>query len=401
MNELKILLSKVEIIGLKYEKLKNENSFNIFSILRNIGDEVNLHSRFLFELLNPKGTHRKGNQFLESFLNKLEIFDFNLEDSLYLTREKWKIDLLIRNTNQAIIIENKVWANDQPEQLYRYYKKVKELGYTDIKIIYLTLDGSGPDEHSIKKLPKEFIENSLSNISYDFHINTWIEENIEKSARNPSLREGLIQYQNILNQLTGKTMANDETKELLELLSSGSYILEAFKIAKNWIHINWHTEWEFWVELENKIKTKYSLLETQKYSVDYLNSVYHKSKYRKPYYGLMAEIFKIDDDSVCIYVERGLGDLYYGITIVRDGLRKQEFQNLYPEFSKAVSEISEISNNWWMGYNHFEPRINFTSFSNDETISLISQNQRKERIEDIFLVMDDYIEEVKKIKTRD
>ncbi len=61
MTNLEILIKKIELIEFKYRKLKemesNSSRFNIFSILRDSSDEVNLHSKFIYELLNPLGSH--------------------------------------------------------------------------------------------------------------------------------------------------------------------------------------------------------------------------------------------------------------------------------------------------------------------------------------------------------
>jgi hypothetical protein len=64
---LQILLEKASIIKLRQEALKPESTFNIFQILRSGHEEVGLHSRFLYELLNPKGSHGMGDIFLRHF----------------------------------------------------------------------------------------------------------------------------------------------------------------------------------------------------------------------------------------------------------------------------------------------------------------------------------------------
>lgn len=73
------LFEAVKQIHLKYRPLleSKEHSFNIFSILRREHDEVNLHSRFLFELLNPQGTHQQKGAFLALFLQQLKLPRFS------------------------------------------------------------------------------------------------------------------------------------------------------------------------------------------------------------------------------------------------------------------------------------------------------------------------------------
>ena len=64
------LFSKVQTISNLYAKLaeRHDDGFNIFEIMRMQSDEVHLHSRFIAELLNPKGTHGLGKTYLQLFL---------------------------------------------------------------------------------------------------------------------------------------------------------------------------------------------------------------------------------------------------------------------------------------------------------------------------------------------
>ena len=135
MNEFNELLEKAGIIDFSFKKLRDDDRFNIFTILRNRDEEVGLHSRFLFELLNPKGSHNKQDEFLKLWLDVLEITDFSL-DNVLARRERGSIDILLTNRNrQAIIIENKIWAEDQLNQLERYHTHVSRLGFKILKVV--------------------------------------------------------------------------------------------------------------------------------------------------------------------------------------------------------------------------------------------------------------------------
>ena len=48
-------------------RLRGEN-FNVFRVLRIEGNEDKLHSRFIAELLNPRGSHDQGDAFRRFFL---------------------------------------------------------------------------------------------------------------------------------------------------------------------------------------------------------------------------------------------------------------------------------------------------------------------------------------------
>ena len=143
----------------------------------------------------------------------------------------------MQNNRQAIVIENKIWAEDQDRQLERYHEVMIGEDYQDINIIYLTLDGKEPDAESLGKLK---LDEDVRLISYSYDIYKWIEHCIEISSRNPSLREPLIQYQKIINELTGKTMSDDRSKEVIELLSENDNIIKAQLIEKNWVHVRKH-----------------------------------------------------------------------------------------------------------------------------------------------------------------
>ena len=150
-------LEKLSNSYVKHQKLNqlSLNSFNIFSILRKPNDEVNLHSRFIFELLNPNGSHQQGDRFLKLFFQEL-----NLEQeshSYEVFREKFNIDILLTSQYRAIIIENKIDTQDHSNQLSNYYQRIQEEGYSKNQIVffYLTLFEDEPNEVKMRKKIRE------------------------------------------------------------------------------------------------------------------------------------------------------------------------------------------------------------------------------------------------------
>ncbi|MGB1216819.1 MAG: PD-(D/E)XK nuclease family protein [Saprospiraceae bacterium] len=218
---MEFLLEKIGIINMKYEKLEENDQFNIFPILRKLHDEVHLHSQFIFELLNPNGSHNKGTIFLESFLEEIKIDSFELEE-IEVEKELYNIDILINNKHQAIIVENKIRAKDQDKQIERYYNLIKEQGFREIKIVYLKPFEENPSKESLGDLPSEVIEKELIVISYHKEILNWIEKCISISTRHPALRETLIQYSNVVKEITNQGMSEDKEKEVIELLSKNN-----------------------------------------------------------------------------------------------------------------------------------------------------------------------------------
>src|SRR6056297_1174792 len=76
MNDLKTIeqiLYEVQTISESYDRVAEATgeNFNIFSVLKIETDEVTTHSRFIAELLNPKGAHGQKDRFLKIFMNIL------------------------------------------------------------------------------------------------------------------------------------------------------------------------------------------------------------------------------------------------------------------------------------------------------------------------------------------
>ena len=160
--KIELLLQRIKDINNKYDqftKLTGEN-FNVFSVL-GLGSAENSHSLFIAELLNPQGSHGQQDLYLNLFFKPLvEYFnlinDHHINTTAKITTEKYigeinkdydqggRIDILIEYPNHPeknIIIENKIYAGDQHQQLYRYANAPE---YKDARIIYLTLGGTKP-----------------------------------------------------------------------------------------------------------------------------------------------------------------------------------------------------------------------------------------------------------------
>ncbi len=163
MDKLSHLIQELNLLRKHYDLLRDQNEkFNIFTALHKKHDERRLHSRFLAVLLNPEGSHGLGHIFLAHFLERQEIsFDYSraiVFPKEHDYREYAHIDILILNkrSQQAIIIENKIYARDsntssggQLERYYRYVCDEQHIPDAGISIFYLTLDGHTPSDESI------------------------------------------------------------------------------------------------------------------------------------------------------------------------------------------------------------------------------------------------------------
>lgn len=221
MEKLKELFNDVNYI-LQEEKIKKEESlrrgerFNMFQVCGVDHYEV-MHSAIIASFLDPKGNHGQRDKFLKAFISIVDD-KTGIETSScsvyteYVTNEG-RIDILIEDKKgKGIIIENKVYAADQWEQLKRYDKFSKDkYGEGNYAIYYLTLDEHDASDYSGKGI-------NYTRISYKEHILNWIEECIKESATTPLIRETLIQYRNHIKQLTNQDMDTMNKEALIDTM---------------------------------------------------------------------------------------------------------------------------------------------------------------------------------------
>ena len=252
MNDIINILNQVRIVSRKIkeqrkEKFERGENYNIFNDLGFMSDEVHLHSMFLANLLNPKGSHGQRGKFLEAFLKMLQkSFPAISADSLeidttiasvevekYIGRqtdsEGGRIDIYLTDGKHSIIIENKIYAVDQHHQMLRYWNYGMSQKGNDTEksfvLIYLTLDGCSPSKDS---LGEDLKENNIVCLSYKSDIRRWLDRCVELASRTPLVRETINQYIRTIDILTNNVMGDN--KELLDILCKEENLDAVFDI---------------------------------------------------------------------------------------------------------------------------------------------------------------------------
>ena len=211
----RLLLKEAALLYEKHEARRPRPSFNVFSVLRTESDEVNLHSRFLHALLDYRKPAEENRENLTDFLRHVGVGDFE-QRGIRVEREPGNIDILITNdAGQAVVIENKIWAGDRPEQLLRYHTTLTEQGYGRIHLLYLTPYGHDPSEDSAGNL-------SYKTISYRDKLPPWLERCQQRAYDEPELRESVAQYRQLIRRLTGTDFGEVYMNELMALCLEGS-----------------------------------------------------------------------------------------------------------------------------------------------------------------------------------
>jgi len=225
----------------EFEKLQNKqkqrglNNYNLLTAVLSPFDEVRMHSRMIYSLLNPSGEHFQGTLFLEKFLKILNVEGFGVSDlnldNCSVFKEYENIDLYITDGTKHIIIENKVHAGDQKNQIKRYIELIKkeheEAQAADILVLYLTLDGKIPSQWSLGCLRiqgnnifrDESKEAHYKSIQYKAEIMAWLDECQHEVQNITNLNQAVAAYKDVVK------MINKEYKG--KAMSLADYITES------------------------------------------------------------------------------------------------------------------------------------------------------------------------------
>lgn len=399
-DNLKIFLENLSLIHKKHEILNSVNDgFNIFSILRNESDEVNLHSRFISELFKNK---KYGKVFFKLFLEEVgiqmgKIENLEIEVSLeHQFNSLSRIDILIEikssTARKAIVIENKIYAEDQWEQLQRYFNGMINKGYKkeEIEIVYLTLHGNSPSKESLGVILNE---EDIKKISYEENIINWIEKCCKEVVLVPVIRETLIQYNQLLVKLTNKKSGEfmDDLKELL--LRNKEYLKVAHTIPDVLTEIRKELQFKFWNLLENEMKRLENLYSLKKeelsnlyennedYSRENISKYYSNQKNNK-FYGLMYLIYedKIQKNNLYLRIEVQ-NNVYWGLRLIN---KDNDFNiNVSSDYlEKILLNLKFERTQCWLGWKHLKTlnnkEINFKNF--DLELIEILQDDEKAKV---------------------
>ena len=245
------------------ERVKNGDYFNVFNVLGLSTNETRTHSAFLAELLNPYGSHGMGDLFLKRFLTYTHIEDLHLDtQNAYVEVERsigeidedyehgGRIDIIVESTGgKGIIIENKIYAVDQPKQLVRYHNYA-ESTYGDYRLLYLSLDKGEASIDSTRGNNVQLVagEDYLS-VTYRNEILTWLCDCLEELPQNKVVFIILKQYIDLLKQLTYQMEENNIVLDVLKKEENWACTLEVLKNADSWKE-------EVWNEFANILKER-------------------------------------------------------------------------------------------------------------------------------------------------
>jgi len=414
IKNIKYLLRDINIVRKKFEEReKNEDNFNMFTILRKESDEVYLHSRFLSALLDPNGPHRLGTVFLDLFLKRLdskfvydekslEVYPNNLNRSEY---KEIDICFIDRVTKKAVMVENKIYHEDTNHedkgQLENYYGRLIEedkIPEDGIEVYYLTLDGHEPSEDSVKlsgKYPK--LQDKVKCISYSVEILEWLRTIVKECYNKPSLRESIIQYIKIVENMTNNDISIDERKEITSIIGMNEdNLMSAKLLIDNFDHVKWHTTYDFYIELESELRNRgFEIL--HKPVEDEITNLVHGGPIKRK----VDLVFTVRKGEIPVWIRADFTDwLYWGVC--ND---KEDTVKVSKEISSKIKYFVSDNNDFtqediWLCWKYFgesdNEKIYFPDFSEEGTFRLISPQYRKMMIQRLVNEIEAFINEVLK-----
>ena len=263
------------------QRAMGKHDYNIFTLFHGFSDEVNLHSNFIASLLDPNGDHYKGDLFLKLFLETCGIDDFSIDTSRATVFKEFKhIDIYISDGKKHIILENKVYAKDQPTQIARYIETIiqnKDAEDEDIYVLYLHPDGELPDKQSFgdfyAKLLGENPSIKFKVISYGKEILEWIDKCKNEVSNLTDLNIFLSQYKDVIEMIYDRYKRIDEmeTANLVEIFKENYTAVS--EIANNYQEMRKKIIDKFFKNVKENLEKDEAIKGT--YSIE-LNSVAYR-----------------------------------------------------------------------------------------------------------------------------
>ncbi|MDY2585410.1 PD-(D/E)XK nuclease family protein [Helicobacter sp.] len=241
-------------------KRSGNNDFNPYLEMWSKSNEVKLHSALICGFLNPLGEHYQGDVFLETFLESVGLKAWFGDTNNARVYKEYKIidisiDIFITNGNRHIIIENKIKAGDQPQQIERYIEKIakgeskeQSVSYENIAVLYLAPYKRNPSKDSLGEweIQGDYLVNGdnqvrFKAITYEKEILKWIENSQAKVGCITNLNAALLFYKDVVQIIT-KTKENtmsiehfltdnnmeENMKMVYEILKNRENIIETY-----------------------------------------------------------------------------------------------------------------------------------------------------------------------------
>ena len=338
-----------------YEKSKDylyedSSRFNLLSIIEKDRDEAHIHSKVLYNLLSQNWGKIDKETFLTLFLKEIGIEDEIIYNEKWeVSREKvfdldtikGRLDFEIKSKDYIYIIEMKIDAGDQPEQLMRYQKFAKEQ-HKKYKIFYLTLDGHNASKKSVGEEDSEEIKKvEYTNISFKEEILNWLEKCLDLVKGKENKSTCINQYIASINKILGEK--NTKIKD--NILKSSEDIKNAITIYKK-LNENLQKVLEsFFEELNKKLEDIGSKVI---YNKNYINNYY--CAYRldtdvEDWPGIFIVLDEVKSKSLYFVIKIEIASKLFGSFGFIE--KKDNYEEKMPEFKYFERDVKKEAPNFY------------------------------------------------------
>lgn len=407
MSDIEMLLSQIKQI-LEIQRsmpVQPGKNFNVFSLLGCERQEVNVHCRMLYELLNPSGSHGCGDIFLKSFFERVLQKPYP-KSGATIRREasigrtsgvSGRIDLLIEGSGLCYPIEVKVDAPDQPAQIARYNSFAKKQA-KESQVFYLTMDGSKPSEDSTGG------DSDLAQcISFYEDIHDWLLCCVELAWQIPMVVGTIRQYANLIETLNPFRKEDAFMEAICKTIGmSKNNYQAAAAIEEVMTSVRTKMICQVFSEIDDFLSARLEKVDST-YEED--SQFYYQPRKSSYYPEATYRIKKFGEVSICLTVE--LWDrLYYGVTITNaDDEWLSEFDISWAEafdnnawkeqMKKRVSKTDDSCFVWSLYLPPMENPIDFTNCTG-RYADLFDPEEHKRIMENIFAEFDANLDSIKK-----
>ena len=344
-----------------YEKSKDylyedSSRYNLLSIIEKDRDEAHVHSKVIYSLLSQNWGKIDKETFLTLFLKEIGIEDeiiynekweVSREKEYQLDEKKARPDFVIESQHYIYIVEMKIDADDQPEQL-KNYKKIaegekKRKNKKEYKLFYLTLDGHNASKKSTGE--EENLEENqkveYTNISFTEEILNWLGKCLDLVKGKENKSACINQYIATVNEILGK----EKVKIKDNILKSSEDIKTAITIYKK-LNENLQKVLEsFFEELNKKLEDIGSKVI---YNKNYINNYY--CAYRldtdvEDWPGIFIVLDEVKSKSLYFVIKIEIASKLFGSFGFIE--KKDNYEEKMPEFKYFERDVKKEAPNFY------------------------------------------------------
>lgn len=350
------------------EASNTKYGFNVFSILRRDDEEVGLHSKFLAELLSPTGSHGM-DTFQKLFIDQVVNVAVENQDGerlplcsnqLYTCqtevaiKNSGRIDIILKNHENIIVIENKIHAADQRKQLQRYYEACKNMDYKSENIYILYLNKYGDPVSTYGKGNLKDID--FAQINYKEDMTNWLDACIAEARPYPHIEHTLLQYRRLIGKLTGDTRSAKMKQAHIELLYQKDNFKLAHELSESLVSFQIDLQKKVWEELKITLESKgynFSFCDKDLQVYDFSKAInnYYKAKNSSKLYGIQCKIGSSKQHDIHCFIQINQ-NIYYGMTVSQGAMRLQypdAFIDLAKSINRLYPQARKKESKWFLG----------------------------------------------------